>query len=284
MSAALTAGKRRTCQATRSKATRRSASFHAATRSSVVPRTPRSHSWAMTALWRTSPTTSTAIATPVSRRALIDDRHQCQPEADDAHATREELRKAAAGEQVELVADSLAHGGVRAMRDPVGEPVHEGKARVHLDRKAAVRRGDEDAPADPDHLGDELPLAFATADVLDDGVGEHDVERAVLERQSARVALDVRDLRISRAEPGAIVQPERGDPLRPGIELLEEVHRRAPVALPEAELVRSDVEHRRLRRGSQLLEEEAQLALSRAQRDRVGEPHCAWKYPVRGCR
>src|SRR6186713_1827877 len=128
-------------------ATRSSASFQAATTSRGVPRTPRSQSCAMRALWSTSPATSTAIATPVSRRALIDDRHQCQPEADDAHAAREELREAPAGEQVELVADSLAGDGVRAMRDRVGEPVHEGKARVHLDRKAAVRRGDENAPA-----------------------------------------------------------------------------------------------------------------------------------------
>src|SRR5262245_38236950 len=120
MSAALTAGKCRTCQATRSTVTRSSASFHAATTSSVVPRTPRSQSWAMTALWRTSPTTSTAMTTPVSRRALIDDRHQCQPEADDANATGEELREAPAREQVDLGPDLLAGCGVHAVRDRAG--------------------------------------------------------------------------------------------------------------------------------------------------------------------
>src|SRR5262245_13719443 len=284
MSAALRAGKRRTCQATRRRATSRSASFHAATTSSVVPRTPRSHSWAMTALWRTSPMTSTATATPVSRRALIDDRHQCQPEADDASATREEPREAPRREEVDLGPDLLSGHAVHAVRDRVRQPVDERKTGVHLDRKAAVRRRDEDAATDANGLGDELPLALPPSDVLDDGVREHDVERAILERQRARVALDVRHVRVARAETGPVVQPECRDPLRPGVQLLEEVHRGAAVALAEAELVGADVEHRRVRRRSQLLEKEAELALARTQRDRVGEPHRAWKYPVRGCR
>src|SRR6187431_938839 len=238
----------------------------------------------MSALWRTSPTTSTAIAIPVSRRALIDDRHQGQPEADDANATREELREAPPREQVDLGPDLPTRHVVHTVRDGVGQPVDERKTGVHLDRKAPVRRRDEDMATDADGLGDELPLALASSDVLDDGVREHDVERAVLERQRTRVSLDVRDARIPRAEAGAVVQPERRDPLGPGVELLEEVHRRAAVALAEAELVRADVEHRRVRRRSQLLEEEAKLALARAQRDRVDEPHRGWKYPVRGCR
>ena len=63
----LTAGSRRTCQATSSSATRRSASFHAATTSSAVPRTPSSHSCAIATLWRTSPTTRTPVAIPMTR-------------------------------------------------------------------------------------------------------------------------------------------------------------------------------------------------------------------------
>src|SRR5262245_53146071 len=153
MSAARTAGKRRTCQATRRRAASRSASFHAATTSSGVPRTPRSHSWAMTALWRTRPTTSTAIATPVSRRALIDDRHQGQPEAHHANTTREELREAPPCEQVDVGSDLLAGRAVHAVRDRIGQPVDERKPGVHLDRKTAVRRRDEDAAADADGLG-----------------------------------------------------------------------------------------------------------------------------------
>src|SRR5262245_26486167 len=175
-SAARTVGKRRTRQATRRRATSRSASFHAATTSSVVPRTPRSHSWAMTALWRTSPTTSTAIATPVSRRALIDDRHQGQPEADDANAAGEELREAPRREEVDLGPDLLADHVIHAARRRVRQPVDERKTGVHLDRKAAVRRRDEGATTYANGLGDELPLALASSDVLDDGVREHDVE------------------------------------------------------------------------------------------------------------
>jgi hypothetical protein len=74
--------------------------------------------------------------------------------------------------------------------------------------------------------------------VLDHGVGEDDVELAVGERQRTRVALHVADLRIARAEPGTIVEPERRDPLGPRIALLEKVQRSAPVALAEGELVR----------------------------------------------
>ena len=122
---------------------------------------------------------------------------------------------------------------------------------------------------------DEPALSLAAADVLDHRVREHDVERAVLEGKVARVALDVANAGVARAKALAVVQAERGDPLRPRVVLLEEVQRAAAVALAEAELVRADVEHGRLRCGLQLVEEEAQLALSRPQGDGVGEPHRA---------
>ena len=76
------------------------------------------------------------------------------------------------------------------------------------------------------------------------------------------------DVRVARAEARAVVEPERGDPLRPRVVLLEEVQRPAAVALAEPELVGADVEHGRLRRRAQLVEEEPQLALARAEGDR----------------
>ena len=75
---------------------------------------------------------------------------------------------------------------------------------MHLEREAAVRRGDEGAPADAQRLADELPLPLAAADVLDDGVREHDVELAVGERQRERVALHVADARVALAEAIAV--------------------------------------------------------------------------------
>jgi hypothetical protein len=143
--------------------------------------------------------------------------------------------------------------------------VHERQARVDLDRKHAVRRGDENTPPDPQRLGDKTALPFAAADVLDDGVREDDVESAVLERERAGVALHVANARVPLTKAHALVQAERRDLLWPGIELLEEVERRAPVALAEAELVRADVEHGRLRRRRKLVEEEPQLSPSRAE-------------------
>ncbi len=144
---------------------------------------------------------------------------------------------------------------------------------MHLDREAAVRRRDEHASTDPKRLRHELALPHASAHVLDHGVREDDVERAVREGQSARVALDVRDVRIAGSEPFAVVQAQRRDALGPRIALLEEVHRGAAVSVPEAELVGPDIEHRGSGGRPQLVEKEPQLSLSRAQRDGVGEPH-----------
>ena len=98
---------------------------------------------------------------------------------------------------------------------------------------------------------------------------------AVFEGKVARVALDIANAGVARAKAVPVVEAERGDPLRPRVALLEEVQRAAAVALAEAELVRADVEHGRVRCGLQLVEEEAQLALSRPQGDGIGEPHRA---------
>src|SRR5512145_1347628 len=106
-SAALTAGSRRTFDATTTSATRRSASFQAAMTSRVLPRTPSSHSCAIATLCSARPTTRTMSARPVIRRALIDDRHQGQAEVDDSDTTREERTKAPSREEADLGREAL---------------------------------------------------------------------------------------------------------------------------------------------------------------------------------
>ena len=171
-----------------------------------------------------------------------------------------------------LVREALPSCTVNTVGDSVGEPVHEREPRVHLDGKATVRRRDERAPTDPECLYDEPTLTLTAAHVLDNGVREDDVELAVSERKRAGVSLDVADRRVASTETGPIVEPERRDPLGPGIVLLEEVQGPAAVALSEAELVGAHVENRRVRRGLELVEEELELAPARAQRDGVDEP------------
>src|SRR4249920_1901127 len=107
-SAALTAGRRRTCHATTTSATSSTTSFQAATTSRAVPRTPRSQSCAIASLCTARPTTRTANANPMKRRPLIDDRHQREPEADDPHAPGEERLQAPAGQEVDVVRELLS--------------------------------------------------------------------------------------------------------------------------------------------------------------------------------
>src|SRR6188508_1018379 len=112
-------------------ATRRSASFQAATISSVVPRTPRSHSCAIAALCRTSPMTRIAIAIPVTRRALIDDRHQRHAESDYADAPREEGLEAPPRQEVDIGRKPLSGLPIDRMGKSLRKPVDNGKSRVH---------------------------------------------------------------------------------------------------------------------------------------------------------
>ena len=88
----------------------------------------------------------------------------------------------------------------------LGSQWTNGQARVHLDREATVGRCDEHATADPDGLGDHRALPMAIADVLDHRIGEHDVELTVREGERARVALNVRDLRIPGTKALPFVQ------------------------------------------------------------------------------
>jgi hypothetical protein len=96
------------------------------------------------------------------------------------------------------------------------KPVDTGSRVCTSTGKAPIRRRDEDTAPDPDRLGYELPLALASADVLDDGVRKDDVERAVGERQRARIALYVRNLRVTGTEaapswsPSAVIRSGHG--------------------------------------------------------------------------
>ena len=188
-------------------------------------------------------------------------------------------RRSDDAEEVVLPRPRLLREVVRTARHGLGQPVDEREPRVHLDREPAVRRGHEDPPADAQRLADERLLTHARAHVLDDGVRVHDVERRVAERERARVALHVRDVRVALPEAGAVVEAERGDPLRPRVVLLEEVVRHAATLAPrvaEGDLVHADVEHGRRHIRPHQFEEERELAPARAERDRIGEPHGRW--------
>ena len=171
--------------------------------------------------------------------------------------------------------EPLPGRAINRVRQRVGQPVDERKTRVHLDREATVGRRDEHASPYTKRLAHEAALALAAADVLDHRIREHDVELAVTERKGARVPLDVPNARVARTEPLAVLQPERGDPLWPGVARLEEVERATPVALAERKLVGPDVEHGGLSGRPQLVEEQPQLPLPRAQGDGISESHRA---------
>ena len=177
-------------------------------------------------------------------------------------------------------AQSLPSAEYDACASRSGSQWTSGKACVHLEREAAVRRRDECPAADAERFPHESALPVTISDVLDDGVREHDVELAVRKRKRQRVALDVADARVTLAEALAFVESERGDALGPRIELLEEVERAAAVALAEPELVGADVEHGRLASRLQLVEEELELAPPGAHRYLVSQSH-GRKYRLR---
>ena len=129
-----------------------STSFQAATTSSAAPRTPASHSSAITRLWSASPTTRTASA--IRGQAL-------------AHVIATSVRprltmRTGAGKEAAQIAASRAGGsrapspcrrGRRRGSDgALGQPVHERQPRVHLDREPAVRGRQEHPAADAQRL------------------------------------------------------------------------------------------------------------------------------------
>ncbi len=95
---------------------------------------------------------------------------------------------------------------------------------MRVDREPAVRGGNKDAPGDPAELLDEAPLLAPPArDVLDHGVREAELERAVGEGERAPVRLHdghPRKRRGEAVEPGVA---DGGDLPRPGVARLEEV-------------------------------------------------------------
>jgi len=97
----------------------------------------------------------------MKRCALIDDRHQRQPEVDDAHTSGEECLEGALREKVDLRREALSDSAIHAVRKTIGEPVHQRKPRVHFDREATVRSRDEHPAAYADRLRHQLLLPLA---------------------------------------------------------------------------------------------------------------------------
>ena len=114
-----------------------------------------------------------------------------RPRLSISHRDREERPQVGRAEQVVLPRPRLPGEVVRAAGEMLGQPVDERQPRVDLDREPAVGRRQEHPSADAQRLAHERLLPLAAADVLDHGVRVDDVERAVRERQRARVALDV---------------------------------------------------------------------------------------------
>ena len=138
----------------------RSTSFHAATTSSAVSRTPACQSSAIARLWSASPTTRTSSATRGETRGHVV-ATSVMPRLWIRTGTGNSARRSRRAEQVVLPRPRLPGELVGATRDRLRQPVDERQPRVHLDREPAVRRRDEHAPPDAKRFADErlLPLA-----------------------------------------------------------------------------------------------------------------------------
>jgi hypothetical protein len=75
---------------------------------------------------------------------------------------------------------------------------------VRVDRKCRVGSGDHDPTARAYKLGHEPALVFPTSDVLDDRIGEPDVERVIREREPATVRNDHGDVGMGGTEGGRV--------------------------------------------------------------------------------
>ena len=132
--------------------------------------------------------------------------------------------------------------------------------RVHLQREVAVRRRHEHPARDAAELVHEPALALTpTANVLDHGVREREVELTVAERKLAPVGLHGPDCRERGPKAIELGDPDTGDLLRPRVASLEEVVGRAAT---EWRVGDSDVDHRRRGPGLERLEEEPELPLA----------------------
>src|SRR4051794_4417826 len=95
---------------------------------------------------------------------------------------------------------------------------------MHVIRKQAIWRCEKHlAPTDSQALLNEGGLATTVADVLDDGVREHDVKASVLERQPASIGLNRRRFGMHRPKARQRVNRQAYDVLRPRVRILEEV-------------------------------------------------------------
>jgi hypothetical protein len=116
---------------------------------------------------------------------------------------------------------------------------------------------------DPAELVHEATLPFsATGDVLDDRVGEADLEGRVEEGKVSAVRLHDGHLRERGGETVETSVSDCGQAIGPWVERLEEIVRR-PAS--ERRVGDTDVEHRRLRARLKQLEEALQLPLAAPQ-------------------
>ena len=129
----------------------------------------------------------------------------------------------------ERPARSYARCAVRS-----GSQWTSGRRVCTLDREPSVRRRQEDVTTHAQRLGDEGALALLAADMLGARRWRTRSRRRRPERQRAGVSLDVGDVRVGVAKPGTVVEPERGDAVRPRVQLLEEVVRAASRLAPGA--------------------------------------------------
>ena len=198
---------------------------------------------------------SATSANAPSRRAvaLVNDRHQGQAEVHDPDAPGEERLETPLRQQVNIGREALPGEPVRGVRDAVGEPVHKGQSRVHLDREPAIRsRHERDVRLAALDTKSRCRTRSPTCSIT---AFEKTMSNAPSAKGRARISLHIRDVWIPRAEPDAVLEPERGNAPGPRVQLLQEIERPAAVTLAEPELVGSDIEEGRLRGRLELVEE-----------------------------
>ena len=82
-----------------------------------------------------------------------------------------------------------------------GEPVSQGKQCVEVDRIPAIWSRYENASTNPADLGRKGALPFAAANVLDNCIGEYDIEFLIIKRERiARIASTS-----DKAQPGKLL-------------------------------------------------------------------------------
>ena len=165
-----------------------------------------------------------AAPTPAVSGSFGADRDQRHPGVDYTHPVRKERRELLRRERVEHVVErqqrARAGPSAASARTAAACAPRAGSGGSASSRRRAARRGRARART--------ARCAVAAAgDVLDDRVREPEVERAVREGQVAAVGAHRAHLRERRREPVELGPADPGDLLRPRVERLEEVVRRA---------------------------------------------------------